>query len=322
MEPGTYIASEKPLFVFIGRCEPCNRPVRTTTDLFSGDRYPVACPDCGKFVSCERLFAVTSKMSCDSRCESAYGKKCECACGGINHAGVWEKTGEMVASYLEIYRADRERRRIAAEKARNTREERRARIKREAFEAWRGEHAELIAELAGTDWRTHRFPNDFLADMAAMVSRQEPLADWQTDKAERILARRKEVAERIARENAERAASEAARPEQTAVPTGRQFFEGEIIDARIYSGDFATVWKIKVDCGAFNVYGTLPRALESEALPQPYSGEDFQNLGRALIGRRVKIKGNLKPTGKKTGEGYFDRPSNGEFLAETESASV
>src|ERR1700753_2177008 len=156
-QPGTYIASEKPLFVFIGRCEPCDRPVRTTTDLFAGDHYPVACPDCGKFTDCQRLFAVTSKMTCDNSCMGAYGKKCVCACGGINHAGVWERKGEMVADYLAIYRRDREQRAAAAEKARKTRADRKERIRAAAWEAWRNDHADLITELAGTDWLAHQF---------------------------------------------------------------------------------------------------------------------------------------------------------------------
>lgn len=311
-EPGTYIASEKPLFVLIGRCGPCNRPVRTTADVFSGDHYPVACPDCGKFTDCQRLFGVIRKMSCDSRCESAYGPHC----GGANHAGVWSQPGEMLADALAFYRADRERRAAAAEKSRATRQRKKDAEKAAAFVIWLGEYRELFTELTGTDWLTHQYPNGFLADMRDIVEQGELLSEPQAQRSIEILARRREVAERVAAEQAERAARDADRPEQIEVPVTRDFFEGKITEARIYTGDFATVWKVKVDCGPFNVYGTLPRNLTTEALPQSYSAEDFRNLGNALRGRYVRIKGNMKPTGKKTGDGYFDRPSNGEFLPE------
>lgn len=319
-QPGIYIASARQLSVFIGRCDPCDRPVRATTDLFTGDHYSAACPDCHKFRDLQRLYGTVSKMECHGACMGAYGKTCDCACGGINHGDIWSQPGVMLADALAAYRADRAKRVAAAEKASATRARQKAARLHAAFEAWSATRLDLLNELIGTNWLTHRYPNGFLADMRDIIAREEILTEPQEMRTREILDRRREVAERVAAEQAEREARDAERPEQTEVPTGRQFFEGEIIDARIFAGDFATVWKVKVDCGPFNVYGTLPRNLTSEALPQPYGVEDFRNLGTTLRGRYVRIKANLKPTGKKTGEGYFDRPSNGEFV--TESSTV
>lgn len=45
-------------------------------------------------------------MSCDPRCEGAYGPHCECPCGGVNHGGLWAKSGTVLADALAAYRAD------------------------------------------------------------------------------------------------------------------------------------------------------------------------------------------------------------------------
>jgi hypothetical protein len=318
--PGTYIASAQPLARFIGECTPCDRPVSTSVELtFTGDHYQSRCPDCRKWLDLQRLYGTVSKMVCDGRCMSAHRNICDCACGGINHGDVWSKPGEMLADELAAYRRDRDRRVAAAAKARKTREERKAALRREAFEAWAADHADLIAELAGTDWLTCEYPNEALASMANTVGRGEVLADWQTEKAERMLARRREVRERIAAEQAARAERTAS---LTEVPESRQIITGTIVAAWTFDGDFGMIWKIKVDCGQFHVRGTLPRQLESEALPQPYNGDDWQNLKNTLPGRRLTMRATLKPDGRERGQGYFSRPSNGAWITEAEPATA
>jgi hypothetical protein len=325
-EPGTYIASARPLRVFIGRCEPCNRPVRASSDAFIGDHYTGQCPDCRKWTLLQRLYGTVTKMECTSACMGAYGPRCDCACGGINHGDVWSRPGEMLADALAVYRRLREQRAKAAEKASRTRAEKKAARLRAAFEAWADGHADLIAELIGTDWLTHRYPNDFLAEMAAIVNREEPLTEPQTFRSIAILDRRREVAERVAREQAERDARNAKQAEQAGalfamVPTERRMIEGEIIAAWPTTGDYGTFYTIKVDCGEFQVRGTLPRNLETEALPQPYNGDDWVNLRRTLPGRRVKLRATLKPDSKETDQGWFRRPSNAEFVTEPAQVS-
>ena len=309
--PEIYVARAEPLAVFIGRCEPCDRPVRTSSDTFIGDHYPGTCTDCRKPVTFQRLYGTLSKMECHGACMSAYGPNCDCGCGGVNHGDIWSRPGEMLADALAVYRADRARRVAAAERAAQTRANAKAAQLQAAFAAWADDHRELIMELIETDWLTDPFPNDFLADMARMVNRGEPLTEPQTNRTVHILARRREVRERIAVEQAEQAARAVT---MTEVPAGRQIITGEIIAAWTFEGDWGTVWKIKIDCRDYHVRGTLPRNLETEALPQPHSGEDFRNLGRTLRGRRVTLRATLMPDGREAGQGYFKRPSNAEFV--------
>jgi hypothetical protein len=324
-QPGIYIASARQLSVFIGRCEPCNRPVRATTDLFSGDHYPVACPDCGKFSNAQRLYGTVSKMECHGACMGAYGKTCDCACGGINHGDIWSRPGEMLADALAIYREDRAKRVAAAERASATRARQKAERLRAAFESWSATRLDLLNELIGTNWLTHRYPNDFLADMRNIIEREEILTEPQEMRTVAILARRREVAERVAAEQAEREAHAAEQAGQEGalfvmVPTERRFIEGEIKEAWPYDGDWGVSYKVKIECAEFNVVGTLPENLVSEALPQPYSGEDYRNLRHTLPGRRVKLKATLKPADTTPGKGYYSRPSNAEFVSAPEPA--
>lgn len=313
-QPSTYIASAKPLHVFIGRCDPCDRPVRATTDLFTGNHYSAACPDCHKFRDLQRLYGTVSKMECHSACMGAYGKTCDCDCGGVNHGDIWSRPGVMLADALAVYRADRARRVAAAERTSATRARKKAERQEAEFVAWRAEHVELVAELIATNWLICEYPNNTLADFADMVGmRCERLTDPQTELAERILTRRRVTRERIAAEQA----AQAGRPAVTLteVPTvKRQAITGEIIAAWIFEGEFATVWKIKIDCGAYQVRGTLPRNLETEALGGgSYSGDEWRNLWRVLKGRRITLSAELMPDGKNIGQGYFKRPTKASF---------
>jgi hypothetical protein len=320
-QPGIYIASAKQLSVFIGRCEPCNRPVRVTTDLFTGDHYSAPCPDCHKFRDLQRLYGTVSKMECHGACMGAYGKTCDCACGGINHGDIWSQPGEMLADALRFYREDRARRVEAAERAAATRARQKAERQHAAWNAWAADHGDLIRELAGTNWLAHQYPNDFLADMAGMVRREEILTEPQVLRTVAILDRRREVAEQIAAENAEREAQPVVA--LTEVPTvKRTVVTGEIKAAWIYEGEHDTVWKVKIDCGTYQVRGTLPANLVTEALGGgSYNGNEWRNLWRVLKGRRITLSAQLMPDGKDVGQGYFKRPTKASF-AVTEASQT
>lgn len=293
-----YIASARPLHVFLGKCVPCVRPVRASSDTYMGDHYPATCPDCRKPVTCERLYGTVTKMDCNSACQGAYGPVCECGCGGINHGNVWSERGEMLADELAAYQADQARR----EAQRQTRRGRKAAAARAAFETWARDHLELVTELTGTDWMSGQYPNYFLADMSEIVSAGKPLTDNQATATGRTLTRRREAAQRQAEATAARAAT------ATEVPAGRQVITGTIIAAWSYEGEWGWALKIKIDCGTYSVRGTCPRAL-LDTLPR-----DCGEYKDALKGRRVTLTAGLRPDGQEKGQGYFSRPAKAAYV--------
>lgn len=93
----TYIASTN---LYLGSCATCDRPYRVDLgEKATSQQQCVMCPGgCSHTIIVDRLAAVTTTESCDSRCMGATGPSCSCACGGANHGAGWGTT----ATRLEL----------------------------------------------------------------------------------------------------------------------------------------------------------------------------------------------------------------------------
>jgi hypothetical protein len=291
----TFIGQATPTRRFIGRCEPCGRPVSAVVDgaAYQDRTSYITCPDCGKVLLAEQIFGTVTYMTCNPLCEGAGGPSCECACGGVNHGGAWSQRGEMLASELDRYRAAHARK--AAE--REARRERVQALARAEREEWAAEHAELAAYLAEADRAS--WPG-FLFDMADAAMRG-PLSERQAEVATRIMR------EQIAR-NAERAAEAAnAKP----APAGTVTVTGEVLSTRLDDSPFSygrsvSRMLVKAD-GGYRVWVTIPESINNINATTP------GNLG-GLRGKRVRFTCELSPKRDDPAFAYGKRPRKAEVL--------
>ena len=287
----TYIASARATTRYVGKCNPCGRPVSGTVDG-AGDRAGLACPDCGATVNGERVYGTVSRMDCAGACMSAYGPSCECACGGVNHSARWSKTGTMLAGELAAYR-DRMAREAGKREARREGERRRA---RSAFEEWRTAHPALAAMLA-----TPEDHGGFMLDMAWQVARGEPLSERQTEVAERIAG---EITARAQREAADRAN---ARP----VPTGKGItVTGEVVSTRLDDSPYGygcAVSKMLVKGDGWKIWSTIPGSINDVNATTPGS------LG-GLRGKVVRFTADVQASRDDPSFGIAKRPRKAEIL--------
>ncbi|MFJ9521239.1 hypothetical protein ACIRPK_23690 [Kitasatospora sp. NPDC101801] len=251
------IIDASPTPYFLARCIPCARPVRT-------EAPNPPCPECGRALSSERLYAVTRDESCDGACMNAFGPSCSCSCGGENHGKSFgsQSTREETERAVNAYRA-----RVAKEEEKRAKKAaaKRARAERE-FAAWstaQPGRAELLAYLADG-------PHDssFVVDMARQVSRLEP----PTERQEAAVGRCMEYAHRRA-EEAERRTQEAATA--APVPTGKALeITGEIILAKYEDLDYGSGGRYKMLVrgeGGWRVWSTVPATLTREIKDGPAS---------------------------------------------------
>lgn len=190
-----YMAGAKPVR-YIGKCEPCNRPV--AYPIPENDRIEPRtkvfrnCYDCNAICCLELMYGVTNKMICDDRCMGAYGPDCVCGCGGVNHGGIWSETIDNVPAHVvEAYHKDQERRAAAAA----TREENRAAKKLAAFEQWAGSmryHSDVRVVVSYTG------DNSFVLQAQAKVEAHEILSDNYLKAVVRVVD--EEIAEMVRRE--------------------------------------------------------------------------------------------------------------------------
>jgi hypothetical protein len=296
----TYVARTRALPVFLGKCGSCVRPVRAEDEAETRDHVSRPCPDCGQAVKVERLYGTVSEMSCNALCEGAGGPSCDCACGGVNHGGVWSKPGHMLAGELAAYRAGVAKREAERQARREAERDR----KRRAFDRWRAGNEPVVTELLAVDWLEGRYPNGFLADLACLLRRHEVLTGPQAEAARRILAKRHAAAE----EAQSRAAT------AVDVPEGRHTVTGTVVGKYWRDNPFSPYATqtlcIVVDTGTYRVRGTCPDALMvHRAADGTFGGGD----GIAK-GDRVTFSATLQPDGKEKGSGYFKRPTKPAFV--------
>jgi len=79
------------------RCHKCNKVERHET--WPHPDNPMLC--CGVRMTWQRIAGTYNKEhKCDIRCTSAKGPKCNCQCGGQNHASDWSQLGRPMSEVL------------------------------------------------------------------------------------------------------------------------------------------------------------------------------------------------------------------------------
>lgn len=176
------------ILAYLGTCDACMRPVREDPGKDKGKVTVITCPDCGGDLAAERMVATYTDEVCATECRGAYGKDCQCACGGANHGRIWgmrlnaeelteseaREQKEALLRYLRKSVAVLER--LAESQAKNAEE------RAEAFSAWleTGDTEELVADvLESKDPRLARYRK--------MIENGEPLSHIQENRARRYL---------------------------------------------------------------------------------------------------------------------------------------
>ncbi|MFD5610464.1 hypothetical protein [Kitasatospora sp. NPDC127060] len=286
------IIDARPTSYFLARCAPCARPVRA-------EMPNPPCPECGRTLRGERLFAVTRDESCDGSCMNAVGPSCSCSCGGANHGRSYgaQSTREETERAVAAYRA-----RIAKEEEKRAKKAAAARSRAEReFAAWSTAapgRAELLAYLSEGP-----HDNEFVADMARHVAQLRPL----TERQEAAVGRCMEFARRRA-EAVQRRAQEAATA--APVPTGKALvITGEIVHARYEDADFGSGGRYKMlvrNDDGWRVWSTVPSALTREI---------GSGTARDLQGKRVQFTADVEPSPKDASYGFAKRPRKAVTLA-------
>jgi len=286
----TYVVSANATTGFVGRCEPCKRPVRGTV-LTMADHLVIECPDCQGSVQAQCVYGTVNAMQCDPRCESATGPVCTCGCGGINHGGAWSKPGTMLADELAAYREAQ----VKVEAKREQREIAKRERAKSAFEIWKAEHADLYRLLYDQECQ-----GGFMADMALYILRGQPLSERQTEVAERIMRQDREREERIKAEAAN------AKP----VPAGKAItVTGEVVSVRVEPSPFGPgdVSKMLVKGDGWKVWVSVPRSLANVNLTSP--GNHY-----GLMNKRVKFTADVEASRDDASFGYGKRPRAAEII--------
>lgn len=321
------------LDIFIGTCSRCKLPSRVQITDERRDYTFMTCLHCADdipSVEAKRLYASTTTGACDARCMSAFGQTCNCACGGVNHAGDWrwnKSKSEITADAVKKLLAQRKRtaeRRVQREK---TKIEEAARPFNEWLDSLDDEIREIVEWARDYENVQHdAMLSDFRLRM--MPSPSKPIkypARPLTEKQLRVLVREYAHQQRRAQLDAEWDAI------KTAVPVGRQEIVGEIIARRIdeeevgygYRSYTADVYKILIKCGTFKLWGRCPDALVDAVFPT-YTSEQRTRLkiSDSVIfadmpqGLKIKMRATLKRSERDESFGFYSRPFKPEIVDE------
>ncbi len=196
------ITDAEPLDLFLGVCKRCKRPLRETDTKFPkspwADKHFSTCPECQRQVEMERVYGIEVGMNCDDRCMGATGVHCECACGGVNHGGIWSEREEVFATALKAYRETASKREVNSDARKAATMDK----KRAEFKQWCNAEGnrELVRYLAGYRDRmrdeTEAYPNPFLTSLAEWLTEHKPLTENQVEAGKRTMNRRLNVAQR------------------------------------------------------------------------------------------------------------------------------
>lgn len=248
----------------VGTCPQCGAGVGATAP------GKVTCRECGHRVTAELVRGRYSDVGlCNDACMYARGNDCECQCAGANHAlGYVVDVSGPIPDRIVI----RDRQAHQARQAARVERDRAADVAAAQQRlAWADDDRRgLLTYLADDAPRW-----DFSADMLRAFEQYGELTPRQESAAWRGLDRM-----------LERAARDAARPAESAGPTGTQQVRGEVLSTRIdegYAGKSVKKMLVLDDRG-FRVWGTCPAALAY--------GEDGFRFPQ-LRGRRVQFTANL-----------------------------
>ena len=146
----------------------------------------------------------------------------------------------------------------------------------------------------------------FLGAMCAQLDEWGHLTEKQEAAVRKIMADRKERAEK---RDAEREAERAAAAD---CPEGRIVLTGVVISTDLRENAFGTAWKMlfKSDDG-FKLWGTIPSSLFN------WFDEDWRNHvgGDKMPGKRVTFTATVTPSADDEKFGFFKRPTKAEWVA-------
>jgi hypothetical protein len=298
MSTGYDILSTTATARFLGRCTTCDRPVAATVEGHTSDHTTIACPDCAGACKAERLYGTVVAARCNAACEGARGPACECACGGSNHGGSWERRGpDLPAGQLAAYRADKARRAEAAA----ARRARKVAALQDSHTLWAAAHEDVVTHLADRDaiaW------SDFLTDLADRIDHGQPLSIAQIDAVRRNITRQAE-------RDAQRAA-EAVLPTSPVVTGKGVEVTGEVVKVTTHDNGYQVrlVMTVRDDRG-FKVWGTVPGSLDDTI------HADHEHFGEGRwtgVGARVRFVANIKASDRDETFGFFKLPRRAEVL--------
>jgi hypothetical protein len=290
--PTTNTSVTQKLDRFLGRCDPCTRPVAVERLQVAGDFLNVACPECGRRVRLERLYGTQTTMKCDPRCEGAVGSDCECACGGSNHGGAFLMEGEALASAVAKYRKQAQ---VRSDAAKKVAEERAAKAKVRARQALSAEE-QWVLEYEGA--------SRFLTSLRDQVESNLERSGWSlSDRQIAAIRDNMDKSARLAIDRAEANAPTPAAPRKATVPCPEgegieiigkvvKLSEKEMANGPVLQGRIVTE-------GGWSCWGTIPRALRECGV-------------NPLLGHQVRFTANLRR--QDDSFGFWGYPEGGEVL--------
>lgn len=321
----------KPTNIFIGQCSRCLLPSRVEIDDEKRDYTFMTCLHCDDdvpSVEAKRLYASTTTGECDTRCMFAVGRICNCACGGVNHAGDWrfnKHTNEITADAVKKLIERRKRTVQRREKREQSKREEAARPFNEWVESLDDEIREIIEWVSDYD---NVAEQSFLVDMRLrmMPSPNNPVkypARPLTDAQLRGVVNMYAAHQRRLARDAEWDAI------KKPVPVGRHEIVGEIVSGRIdeeeesgygyYSRSYTVnVYYILILCEGFKLWGKCPEDLIETVFPF----EENLNDGRKFAkGSKIKMRATLKRSQNDESFGFFSRPFKPELTDDAVSVS-
>lgn len=227
------LVDSEPLDIFMGVCKKCIRPRRETDTPYTlqawNDEHRSVCDECGSRVDMQRVYGVELGMDCDDRCMSATGNHCECACGGVNHGGMWSWQGELLTSALAAFRRTHAKRQQTAANKKALK----VNSKLTAFQEWcrQEPQKDTIDYLREYQQLTvlgeQSYPNPFLDSLIDWLTKQRKLTDKQLEAAQRTIARRRWRAAKI-----ERVRDDEGAPDQRPMTLGVFTYGGKVYVAK------------------------------------------------------------------------------------------
>lgn len=324
-----------PTNIFIGTCTRCNLPSRVEITDERRDHTFMTCLHCADdapSVEAKRLYASTTTGECDTRCMFAVGSICNCACGGVNHAGDWrwnKRTSEITADAVKKLL---ERRKRTAER-REQRERTKIETAQRPFNEWLDSLDEEIRKII--EWVSeydnvadHMFLVDMRLRMMPSPSNPakypaRPLTDAQLRGVVNMYAAQ------MRREAQQAEWDKIKKP----VPEGRQEIVGEIISRRVDSertryGHDIDVYKILILCDGFKLWGNCPDDIIDAVFPTYTTAERaensisndevFKDMPKGLM---MKMRATLKRSQRDESFGFYSRPFKPELTNDAVSVS-
>jgi len=300
------VVDADPLDIFLGVCKRCNRPRRETDTGYPlstwADKHNGECDECHRPVPMERVYGAEIGMQCDDRCQGATRTSCDCACGGVNHGGIWSMKDNILAGALAQYRSTQAKRQETRERRVKDREADRL----EAFRAWTQAEPQAFYVDYLRVYRNQRkdgteeYPNPFLDSLVKWLSAHKPLTDNQLAQAKRTIDRRVYMAGKVQVKGAPQPAK--AYLSNEGLTLGVFKWHGDIIVAKpnkagtkSYANRVVPCTPRRTHAGTLVKYeleyapGILTKLTEADRMPEAEVKEFLIEYGRCVVcGQGIK----------------------------------